>query len=495
MQFGSIALVNGNAATSRLFIAKWSKASNAFVWAQAINGSSANIYANGLAVNGSNIYLTGYFAQGTVQFGTITLTLASSFPAKALFVAKLTDAGTTASFTWAQQSASPSTGAITRLGSIAVAGANVYVAGTLGGTIDFGGGNLSTSTPNDVNADTEGFIVKHTDAGATGRFVWAQQVGGASSDYITKVAVGSAGRVYVCGSFDSRANFGPLSLTSAGGEDGFIAKLTDSGTSSSFAWAQRLGGTVTDAVRSMAVSGPAVYITGQAQQDADFGNIRLSNSGAEMFAAKLTDSGTSSSFVWVQAAYADAVDIAVKGTSVYLIGKTRFPGYWGTIYSPHYTGEMYLAKIRDSGTTSVFSWLQTTSQSFNLTASSLVVSGADVYASGLIADYATFGSIPKVTTAHLQALSFLAFVTDNTLLASKAASPVHLGIYPNPAQGSVHVVNAGVATQLSLLDNLGRAVRQGSGTTLSVQGVAPGFYMLQATTPGQATRTARILVE
>ncbi|TGE27101.1 T9SS type A sorting domain-containing protein [Hymenobacter metallicola] len=495
VKFGTVTLVGGGPTNAKLFVAKWSKSSNSFVWAQAIGGNSGiNIYD--VAVDGANVFITGSFSQGNVQFGATTLTLTTP-SGSALYVAKLVDAGSTASFTWAQQSASSSTGSISA-GSIAVAGTNVYLAGSLRGTIDLGGEALSTSTPDDVSsgADTDGFVAKFTDAGTTGSFVWAQQIRGVSTAVIGDVATGRNGLVYICGSFSGQASLGSLSLTSAGDYDGCVAKLTDNGASGSFTWAQRLGGPETDMARALAVSGSAVYVAGSAEQNAEFGSIRLSNqTGEQMFAAKLTDEDATSSFTWVQEAYAECNDIAVKDNNVYLTGRTGYPGYFGTIYSPR-SGDIYIAKLKDSGSTSEFTWLQT-AQGGSLYAFNLAISGADVYVSGVVSFLSLkFGTLPLITVPKsFIPLSYLAYLTDNTLLASKTAVRSEVSVYPNPAHGTVQIPGANAATVLRLLDNLGRVVRQGSGTTLSILGVAPGLYVLHANTPGQLARTARLVVE
>jgi hypothetical protein len=68
-------------------------------WVQAPTSTATSMYAKGVAVAGSNVYLTGDFT-GTVAFGSQALTTAGY---RDIFVAKLADAGTTSTFVWAQQ--------------------------------------------------------------------------------------------------------------------------------------------------------------------------------------------------------------------------------------------------------------------------------------------------------------------------------------------------------------------------------------------------------
>ncbi|WP_052381806.1 hypothetical protein [Hymenobacter sp. APR13] len=70
-----------------------------------------------------------------------------------------------------------------------------------------------------------------------------------------------------------------------------------------------------------------------------------------------------------------------------------------------------------------------------------------------------------------------------------------LVLVPNPARDMVALPGLGPNTLLRLLDAQGRLVRTGGGARLSLAGLTPGLYLLQATVPGQPARTARLLVE
>jgi hypothetical protein len=79
--------------------------------------------------------------------------------------------------------------------------------------------------------------------------------------------------------------------------------------------------------------------------------------------------------------------------------------------------------------------------------------------------------------------------------AAASAPAATLQLVPNPAHDQVQLPEVRPDAALLLLDALGRPVRAGKGATLSLQGVPPGLYLLQATRPGQAPRTARLLVK
>jgi len=95
------------------------------------------------------------------------------------------------------------------------------------------------------------------------------------------VAVDHAGHVYVAGSFYGTATFGSARLTSAGGEDAFLAKYEPSGK---LLWVRQAGGEGTDDAMGLAVD-PAghAYLTGSFQGLAAFGSARLTSPAAESF--------------------------------------------------------------------------------------------------------------------------------------------------------------------------------------------------------------------
>jgi hypothetical protein len=72
----------------------------------------------------------------------------------------------------------------------------------------------------------DAFVVKFD---SVGDYVWGQSWGGTQNDRGYGVDVDGQGNVWVSGSFRDSANFGIVSLVSAGQTDGFIAKVDPSG--------------------------------------------------------------------------------------------------------------------------------------------------------------------------------------------------------------------------------------------------------------------------
>jgi hypothetical protein len=436
--FGSSSLtVNGT--FSDAFVAKLTDAGTTatFGWAQRMGSTSADA-ATALAVSGTDVYVAGY-AAGPASFGTLVVASAGGSDA---FVAKLADAGSTSTFTWARL-AGGTTNEIAY--GVAVDGPNVYLTGHFSSpTASFGPVALAALGGTDI------FVAKLTDSGPAASFVWAQRAGGFTNDYAFTVAVAGTA-VYVVGRFDSlTAAFGGITLTnpaSTGTDpEAFVAKLTDAGSSGSFVWAQRMGGTSTDIAVGLAVRSPYVYVAGHySSATASFGPFTLANSTAmaDVFLAKLTDAGPSSSFAWVQSAGGANFDFAYN----------------------------------------------------------VALAGSRVYVGGSVTPAASFGPV-AIATPTATAVGFLAGLTDPNLTATTAALlPERIDLFPNPAHGraTVQLPASTSPATLTILDGLGRTLRTQTAaatakTELDLTGLAPGFYAVRVAADGSSA-TQKLVVE
>jgi len=113
--------------------------------------------------------------------------------------------------------------------SIAVdSSGNIYTTGRFEGTADFDPG---AGTANITPAGFYDVFVSKIDS--SGALLWAKSFGGSSNDFGYSIAVDSAGNVYTTGYFRGTSDFDPgagtTNLTSAGGYDVFVLKLTSSG--------------------------------------------------------------------------------------------------------------------------------------------------------------------------------------------------------------------------------------------------------------------------
>ncbi len=168
--------------------------------------------------------------------------------------------------------------------SVAVDGAgNVLLTGWFGGTADFGGGPLTSAGDMDI------FVAKFD---SSGNHLWSKRFGDASFQAGRSVAVDGAGNVLLAGFFSGAADFGggPLTSTSAGDPDIFVAKLDGSGN---HLWSKRFGDMSTQAGESVAVDGAGnVLLTGGFDGTADFGGGPLTGNGSfDIFVAKFDSNG------------------------------------------------------------------------------------------------------------------------------------------------------------------------------------------------------------
>ncbi len=152
-----------------------------------------------------NAYVAGTLT-GTASWAGGTLTSESS--QGNLFLASYSAQGTVR---WVQQGGgktSRSSGG----GLCLDAAGNVYVAGSFSGTAVFGSTTLTNTT---------GLLLAKCDA--TGKFGWAIVHGGGGSVYYSQLAVDALGNSVLTGTTNG-GTFGPYTLTSAGGQDGFVVK-------------------------------------------------------------------------------------------------------------------------------------------------------------------------------------------------------------------------------------------------------------------------------
>jgi hypothetical protein len=283
--FAGMSDFDGYALTSKgqsdVFVVKYNS-SGTPLWAFSGGGSGADI-GRSIAVDSSgSSVVTGSF-EGTADFGSTSLT---SQGGSDLFVAKL---DTNGNFLWARSAG----GGVEDTGfGVAVdsAGAS-WTAVWFTGTATFPGGTTRTSQGN-----VDAAVMK---LDANGNLQWVTTGGGIFEDIAYDVAVDSAGNATVAGAFADTATFGSKSVTAAGGNDLFVAKLDPSGT---VLWVTSAGGQGYEiATRVDLDSAGNASITGQIDHVSPtlFGTITLTPSGSDAYVAKLDSSGT---FLWAIAA-------------------------------------------------------------------------------------------------------------------------------------------------------------------------------------------------
>ena len=112
----------------------------------------------------------------------------------------------------------------------------------------------------------------------------AQKAGGSSGDdQSNAVAVDSNGDVYVTGAFEQTSTFGGTTLTTAGNDDIFVAKMNSTGH---WLWAVQAGGIYDDEGMDIAIdSSGDVFVTGKFQTTAQFGSDSMTAGPQRMMIA------------------------------------------------------------------------------------------------------------------------------------------------------------------------------------------------------------------
>ena len=252
------------------------------VWSRQLSGNSQDEEAYGVAVDGmGNVYATGSFFN-TVDFdpgpGTFNL---SSAGGDDIFLVKLDAAG---NLGWAK-SVGGSGGGDNGWSVTLDASNGVYAVGAFFGTVDF---NPGAGVANLTSAGGQDIYVLKLDT--SGNYVWARGLGSSNANIGYDVTVGGQD-VYVTGYYAGSAEFTfegqTVTLTSAGGDDIFVARLDSTGT---LKWAGLMGGGSGDQGRGIAVDASnAIYTTGSFGATADFdpGGGQVLVSGPGMFLSKL----------------------------------------------------------------------------------------------------------------------------------------------------------------------------------------------------------------
>jgi gliding motility-associated-like protein len=231
--------ISSNSGNPDIFVAKYNSLGS-FIWAKSIGGVS-NDMATSIDIDlSNNIYVSGQF-YGNTDFdpGAGTFFLAPSLPnsngtfsiSSQIFHLKLDSNG---NFIWANQSGDYSDDL--SFSSIDNQG-NMFSSGRYAGTVDFdpGTGISNLTSP----ASYYGIFVRKLDS--NGNFMWVHGFNGSINSEGTSISTDQNGDVLITGFFQGTIDFDPgasvFNLTSNGGTDGFILKLSNSG---GFIWAKQV---------------------------------------------------------------------------------------------------------------------------------------------------------------------------------------------------------------------------------------------------------------
>lgn len=231
-------------------------------------------------------------------------------------------------------------------GVTADASGNSYVSGSFSGTVTVGSTTLASAGNDDA------FVAKINSSGSV---VWAVKFGGTNADWSHGVGVDSSGNVFFGGGFKDSVTFAGTTITSAGNNDFWIAKLNSSGVAQ---WVKRIGGTGDENggwTQGIAVdSAGNAYISGQINSSFTVNGTSYGTTGAlDSVVAKIDSSGN---WVWLATGGSTASDhvygIDVDGSgNVFVIGQFSGDASWGSVSLTNAGNQdAYVAKISSSGT-------------------------------------------------------------------------------------------------------------------------------------------------
>lgn len=267
-------------------------------WVNTLNSDGSNYVYSTLLDNNNAVYITGIFAD-TVDFDPSPgdATRISNFPLGDAYIAKYTTAG---DFLWVKTlNSATSSSLFTAVSMEMNSMGQIVVAGSVQGSVDFDP-HAGTFVLNSTGSTFGDFCLAAYST--TGNLMWAKSCGGTSSKSIAQMKIAANDDILLAGSFMGTADFdfGPatFNMTSSGGLDGFYARYNALGN---FLWAKRIGGTGSDALRTIAESTSGeLAVSGQFSATVDLNpgagvyNV-ISNGGIDILLANYTAAGD---FIW-----------------------------------------------------------------------------------------------------------------------------------------------------------------------------------------------------
>ena len=272
---GPLTSAGGAMGTADLYVVKFDP-SGSHMWSQRFGDDQVQELFAAALDNSGNIVIVGSF-RGTLDFGGGVLTTAGG---RDIYVAKLDPDGV---HLWSKRFGDSSDFQEARGVAIDEAG-NVIVSGEFQGTVDFGGAPLTSAGNRDI------FLAKFD---AAGTHLWSERFGDSSTEYGWSVAVGTTGDITVAGFFEGTVDFGGGLLTSAGLMDICVANFDAAGNHQ---WSRRFGDSAGQWARSVTVDNSGnIVLSGEIEGTVDFGGVLLASAGLrDIFIAKFDATRTHS---------------------------------------------------------------------------------------------------------------------------------------------------------------------------------------------------------
>jgi len=250
-------------------------------WSKCIGGPGSQNQSSVAIDDSGNILIAGIF-EGSIDLGGGRL---ASTGRDDIFIGKYSATG---EYIFSK---SFGDGDLESISDVAVdATGNIYIAGGFRGTIDLGGGVLTSEGNWDV------LLAKFD---PNGEHLWSFRFGDDREQYAYRVVIDGAGNAIVTGYFYGTIDFDGETLVSEGYKDIFIAKLDPDGR---HLWSARYGGKYTEYAYGLAVDGADnIILTGIFEGTVGFGGEEFINRGGyDIFLAKYTGEGM---HIWSRSFY------------------------------------------------------------------------------------------------------------------------------------------------------------------------------------------------
>jgi hypothetical protein len=248
----------------------------------------------------------------------------------------------------------------------------IALTGSFEGTIDLGGGPLSSAGGRD------GFVAV---LDPTGEHLWSRRFGGPGDDEGAAVTIDVSDSVLLAASFAGTIDVGDETLTSAGGRDILVARFHPGGN---LQWLHGYGGPG-DEERAAAVAFDVAcngFVAGSFEGSLDLGGEVLTSAGqSDAFVVKLDVDGIHQWSMALGAEGSDRAEAIAVGVVAPLIG-----GSWGATDGD--PGDAFVASIRATGE---LAWTQIYQGSMGATRSLYTSLDGASYAAGDLASAADFG--------------------------------------------------------------------------------------------------------
>jgi hypothetical protein len=317
ISFDTLTVYGNGGSSESAFMACFDAATNQVLWLDAAtSGSGTYNRAYGVDLIGDKAYVVGYF-EGTANFNSATIVSTGSYQG---FIAKydiptgLIDTVIQVGNAGLDECSNIRAGADNRL----------YVTGDFTGSISLAGNNYST------NGSYDAFVTCYDSSLATN--YWATTGGGSgvdiAADIVPYTENGVTQHAYLVGYIGGNATFGSNSLTTAGGQDFYVAKVDTLGN---WIWAKRGGGTSTDNAFTIDVNstGDRLYVGGQWRNTMTFGGQNFtSNGNADGFIAYLDTAGALDDLYQIGGTGLDGVYDLQSIDDDYLVFAAGIVGTW-----------------------------------------------------------------------------------------------------------------------------------------------------------------------